>query len=129
MQPSNSQRGNLVYTDLSLDEVNGHLVWFYRHQRRLGVRSYPSVEEAYYMGKYWLSKSQRRFPDRKYRFALGELVYVARRLWKKNQQEIFVVSFATLTEAQEQVKRWEAGKGAGYVNEIVVAYRWEWVMR
>lgn len=133
------QRGDkqLVLTKLPLDPEPQYILWFYHHMRRLGHRSYPTLEEAYHMGQYWLRKGRRQYPGRRYRFALGEPLYVALQLRQHRGKTVISekASFLDLEDAQQRVYDWEqrARKTAWGGNsvkvfhtQIVVGYEWAW---
>lgn len=78
------------------------------------------------MGQYWLRKARRKYPERKYRFALGQPVYVARQIKHGKEKAVFSIPFTTLEEAKERVNQWEGNMSHAYYAEIRVAYEWEW---
>lgn len=124
----------LVLTKLPLDPQPPYILWFYRHMCRLGYKTYPNLEEAYFIGQYWLRVARRKYPERRYRFALGEPVYVALQLDTKRGIIRNKVPFLVLEEAQRRLKQWETREGKKGWNgnlvdsqlDIVVGYEWEW---
>ena len=133
------QRGDmeLVLTKLPLEPQPEYVLWFYHHMRRLGFRTYPSVHEGYHMGYFWLRKARRLYPERRYRFALGEPVYVALEMGESQNKEAVrnKASFLTLAEAQARVQEWGNRPGEKAWNSktykdnstrIVIGYEWVW---
>ena len=98
----------LVITKIPLDPKPEYIIWFYLHMRKLGYKTYPTLEEAYYMGQFWLRKARRKFPERKYRFALGEPVYVVQLFGNSDQEPRQQMPFTTLEKAHERAKQWKA---------------------
>ncbi|MCI4667455.1 MAG: hypothetical protein MRZ79_04785 [Bacteroidia bacterium] len=101
------------------------IIWFYRHQRKIGSKTFPTIEEAYYVGQYWLRKGRRLYPDRKYRFALGEPVYIAQVILNKSGKAIFQEVFTSLEEAKARLKLTKHSKFT-HSEKIEVGYEWEW---
>ena len=107
------QRGDkkLVLTKIPLDTEPQYILWFYHHMRKLGYRRLPTLDEAYHLGQYWLRKGRRQFPERKYRFALGEPLYVALQLGTYRGETVIhsKAPFLTLREAETYARKWSQG--------------------
>ena len=119
-------RDKFVITDHPIEPLPPTYLWFYRHNRKLGVKEMPDSEGAYYLGQYWLREARRRNPEGKYRFAIGQPVYVVE--WKSGRvkKSIHRVALPNLEEAQEKVKEWSTNKGQAHYIEIKVGYEWTW---
>ena len=124
--PVQREDKELILTKLSLDPRPEYVLWFYHHMRKLGYRTYPTLHEAYHMRYYWLRKARRLYPNRRYRFAIGEPVYVACHIsgfGKRSHKE--KIAFLTHDEAKAYIKE-QKNRFKDDVYTIEIGYEWAW---